>query len=70
MRALRRQRSLRLEDAAALIGVNAQHLSRLELGDYRSPRLNLLVSIADAYNVSLDYLCGRTGTQGVFPNPR
>lgn len=59
LRALRQEHAWLLEDAAHRIGVNAQHLSRLELGQYQNPKMDLLISIADAYAVTLDFLCGR-----------
>lgn len=59
MRALRLERAWVLEDAAVRIGVNPQHLSRLELGRHPNPRVDLLINIAETYQVSLDFLCGR-----------
>ncbi|GAA0713245.1 helix-turn-helix domain-containing protein [Dokdonella soli] len=59
LRALRNEHAWLLEEAAAHIGISAQYLCRLERGHYQNPTMHLLVSIADAYGTSVDFICGR-----------
>nr|DAF74066.1 MAG TPA: helix-turn-helix XRE-family like protein [Caudoviricetes sp.] len=46
-------------DVAEIIGCTQTIYSRYESGD-REPSLTTLVKLADFYNVSLDYLVGRS----------
>ncbi|MBR3552941.1 MAG: helix-turn-helix transcriptional regulator [Clostridia bacterium] len=50
-------------DIAALLKLPPQRISEWEKG-FHEPRLEILISLADHWNVSLDYLCGLTS------NPR
>jgi transcriptional regulator with XRE-family HTH domain len=45
--------------AAEKIGICFQQLSAYESGKHE-PRASILIAMADHYNVSLDYLTGRT----------
>lgn len=55
------------QEVADKIGVSRQNVGRWLLGD-TTPDINTLGKIADAYNVSTDYLLGRTGIRNVEPD--
>lgn len=55
LRALRKQRGWRLEDLARRTELSRAYLSRLEGGE-RQPSLTALLSVAEAYDVSLSSL--------------
>ena len=56
---LRKERSLRQEDAARELCIALNSYSRYERGE-REPTASVLVQMADFYDVSLDYLVGRS----------
>lgn len=56
---LRKTRALSQTDAAKEFGVVVRAYQRYEYGE-REPQLSVLVRIADFYDVSLDYLAGRS----------
>lgn len=58
---LRDSRNLSQKDVAKEFGVVVRAYQRYEYGE-REPQLSVLVRMADFYNVSLDYLAGRTDT--------
>jgi transcriptional regulator with XRE-family HTH domain len=57
LRALRQQRDMTLADLSAATGISVSTLSRLESGQ-RRPNLELLLPLAQAYQVPLDELIG------------
>jgi transcriptional regulator with XRE-family HTH domain len=57
LKRLRAQRSVTLADLAETTGISKSTLSRLETGQ-RKPSLELLLPLAQAYNVPLDELVG------------
>jgi len=57
LRALRQQRGTTLAGLSEVTGISVSTLSRLESGD-RKPTLELLLSLARAYQVPLDELTG------------
>ena len=59
LRAARRKQNLTLADVAAGTGISVSTLSRLESGGRRAT-LELLLPLAELYDVSLDELVGRT----------
>jgi len=59
LRALRRQRGLRVEDVAAISGITARHIWRLEAGTRPRVAAVTLARIALALNTSVDYLVDR-----------
>lgn len=59
MRALRKEKNLRQEDAAAELGLSMSAYCRYELGS-REPTASVLCRMADYYGVSADYLLGRS----------
>lgn len=59
MLALRKSRGLKQEEAAQLSGVSYMSYRRYETGE-REPTASTLWKIADFYDVSVDYLIGRS----------
>ena len=59
LRALREERHLKQEEAAAEIGIPYRSYRRYEAGD-SSPTVPTLLLLADFFNVSTDYLTGRS----------
>lgn len=59
---LREGRSLSQKEAANAFGIVVRAYQRYEY-DEREPRLSTLIKIADFYDVSLDYLAGRSDTE-------
>ena len=59
---LRKEKSLSQEDVAREFGVVVRAYQRYEYGQ-REPQLSTLVKMADFYDVSLDYLPGRSETR-------
>ncbi len=59
IRGLREDKDLRQIDVAQIIGTTQQHYSRCENGacDFQT---RAIISLANFYNVSTDYLLGRT----------
>lgn len=57
--ALRKERKLSLEALGKAIGVTNQAISLLEKGK-RLPGHDTLIALADYFDVSIDYLVGRT----------
>lgn len=56
---LRKQKKLSQDDLAKKIGVHAPVIGRYERSEVK-PSIEVAVNIADALNVSLDYLVGST----------
>lgn len=56
---LRLERKLTQAQMGEILGVNQRTYSQYELGT-RSISIEALISLADYYNVTLDYLVGRT----------
>ena len=54
---LRNEKGITQEESAKLIGITRNTLSMYERGE-RCPNIDIAVSAANAYNVSLDYLFG------------
>lgn len=59
MRSLRKSHGLLQREVAAVIGVRADLMPKMEAGTHR-PKLANLIKLADYYGVSLDYMIGRT----------
>lgn len=62
LRGLREDRDLKQSDIARLIGTTQQQYSKYEMGSSDLPT-RALVILADYYNVSTDYLLGRTDSK-------
>lgn len=58
LKRFRKEANLRQQDIADTIGVHRQAYQRYEAGKVL-PMITALIKIADAYNVSVDYLIGR-----------
>ena len=61
LRALRQQRDMTLADLSVATGISVSTLSRLESGQ-RRPNLELLLPLAQAYQVPVDELIGAPAT--------
>lgn len=59
IRGLREDKDLRQSDIAKIIGTSQQHYSRCEQGDSEL-QTRAVIALANFYNVSVDYLLGRT----------
>ena len=62
MKELRTERNLSQKETAADLGIGITTYCRYELG-MREPNASLLDQMADYYDVSVDYLLGRTDTR-------
>ena len=60
---LREGRRLSQQQVADQVGVVVRAYQRYEYGQ-REPQMSVLVRIADLYDISLDYLTGRTDCPG------
>ena len=56
---IKREKNLLQKDIAAAIGITVRIYQRYEKGEAQ-PTLPVLIALADYFNVSLDYLCGRS----------
>lgn len=63
LKKIRSEKQLSQKELAMLIGVSRQAIAAYET-DSREPKFSLLIQIADAFNVSTDYLLGRTKFSG------
>ncbi|MCI8474615.1 MAG: helix-turn-helix transcriptional regulator [Oscillospiraceae bacterium] len=59
VKALRKERKMRQVDMAELLDCTDRHYQRMEYGDINIPSLTL-IKLADYFNVSTDYLLGRS----------
>jgi len=64
LKELRQSKNLTLEKLGKDFNVSKQTVSRWELGD-RLPPLDVTVALADYFQVSLDYLVGRSDNPGI-----
>lgn len=60
LKQLRQENGLRQEQVARLVGADRSSISAWE-NDTRQPSYQALVRLAEVYNVSTDFLLGRTG---------
>jgi len=56
---LREERNLKQKEFAEAVMIHNRNINRYELG-LREPDFDTLIQIADFFNVSTDYLLGRT----------
>ena len=66
LRRFRKHFNLTQKAVADSTGMNITVYQRYELG-LREPAFKQLVNLADTYNVSLDYLAGRSNTPTLTP---
>lgn len=57
---LRAARKIRQQDIADAIGISLRGYQYYEK-DIKEPTMSKLIALADYFNVSIDYLTGRTG---------
>lgn len=60
LKELRKARKLSQEDLGKVINISGRNISYLEAGE-RSPSPEILNKLADVFDVSVDYLLGRSG---------
>lgn len=56
---LKEQKSILQKDIAEQVGVSLRSYQRYEYGD-RQPTADILIALADYFDVSIDYLVGRS----------
>ena len=61
---LRKQTNLKQTDVASLLKITTRNYQRYESGAIE-PNINGLVALADYFNVSLDYLVGRSDNPAI-----
>lgn len=66
LRALREDRDLTSEEISNELHITARAINYYE-NNMREPSFPLLIQIADYFNVSTDYLLGRTDIQTPYP---
>ena len=66
LRDLREDRDLKQKNLADLLQVHQTTYSDYELGRLNIP-ISVLHTLADSYNVSIDYLLGRTNEKQPYP---
>ncbi len=59
LRLLRKEKRMRQVDIAELLGITQAHYQRIEKGKINIPTLTLCI-LADYFEVSTDYLLGRS----------
>jgi transcriptional regulator with XRE-family HTH domain len=59
LKLLRKQKALTQAKMAEFLNCTVQHYQRIEYGKINLPTLDL-IALADYFNVSLDYLVGRS----------
>lgn len=60
---LRKVRKITQEELAKRIGISKSQLSRIENGETKTLSSNLLIRLADEFDVSTDYILGRSNVQ-------
>ncbi|MDR2648863.1 MAG: helix-turn-helix domain-containing protein [Clostridiales bacterium] len=63
---LRRDNNMSMQVLATTLGVTHQAISLMEHSK-RSPSFEILCQLADFFDVSLDYLCGRSESRERLP---
>lgn len=63
LKILRNELGLKQKDVARKIGINEREYGHYETG-YRNPKIGTLIKIADLFDVSVDYLIGRSDENG------
>lgn len=59
LKALRKSRNITQKKMASDIGASERGIQQYELGE-RKPTYDMLIALADYFDVSLDYLVGRS----------
>ncbi|MCI8537959.1 MAG: helix-turn-helix transcriptional regulator [Oscillospiraceae bacterium] len=66
LKELRNEKNLKQEELAELLGIVLRQYQRYERGE-QEPSLAKWLFLADFYNVSLDYLVGRSADRTFHP---
>lgn len=66
LKGLRQQRKVTQQDVATAIGITPRNVQNFEYGT-TSPSLQNAARLADFFNVSLDYLVGRSNNPARLP---
>lgn len=69
LKEIREDRDYLQEDIAKVLGIKQPHYSRYELG-MRTLPIEKYNKLADFYNVSIDYLIGRTDERKPYPKKK
>ena len=69
LQSIRKQRNLTQKATAEKLGIPARTYSSYENGD-REPNIEMLIKLADFFNVTADELIGHTAEQQLFDNAR
>lgn len=64
LRDLREDRDLKQEDIAKIIGTDQSYYAKYENGKRPIP-FERIIQLADFYNVSIDYIAGRTNNKAI-----
>ena len=67
--AARRRQGLKQKELAAKIGIHPVTLSRIEHGTMPGVTLQVVATLADALDISVDHLLGRKDSDAVEPRP-
>lgn len=65
---LRNEKGVTQKELASVLGVTIRTITNYENGS-REPNIATLLALADYFDVSLDYLVGRTNNPDVNANP-
>lgn len=69
LKEIREERELLQNDIAKLLNIKQQQYSEYEIGKRLIP-INYLSKLADIYNVSIDYLLGKTDIATPYPKKK
>ena len=64
LKSLRKGRNLTQREVFSVVGLSERNYQSFEYGEVR-PSYDTLIALADFFNVSIDYLVGRTDKQEV-----
>lgn len=67
LKQLRKERGLTQTDLSKILGISCSTISMYERGE-REPAFEMQEAIADYFNVSMDFLHGKSFAQGWHPN--
>lgn len=59
LEALKSEKHIMQKDVSVALGISLRTYQRYEYGE-REPSMSTLIALADLFDVSLDYLCGRS----------
>lgn len=68
VRLLRKEKGMKQDEAAKFLGISYRNYQRLE-ADGEKPQYDTLLKLADAYDVSVDWLMGRTEDRVLHRQP-